>query len=240
MDLKEENILGSAIYHHWYYVSKGKALSHFLGDLRIPEVLDVGAGSGIFSRQLLDVSVCQSALCIDPFYEDERAESHNGKPIAFVRQVDQVTQKLILMMDVLEHVDDDVELLRQYADPMSEDSHILITVPAFQMLWSGHDVFLEHRRRYTTYMLKDTIKKSGLKVEKMRFFFGILFPAALTIRLAKNISRKQGLMEAQSELSIYPEWLNSLLISIHNVELKTVFRINKLVGVSIFCLCRKS
>jgi hypothetical protein len=153
--------------------------------------------------------------------------------------VDQVTQNLILMMDVLEHVDDDVALLRQYADPMPADSHILITVPAFQMLWSGHDVFLEHRRRYNTYMLNDTIKKAGLKIEKMRFFFGLLFPAALMIRLAKNMSRKRGLIKAQSELSICPEWLNTLLIAIHHVELKTVFRINKFLGVSIFCLCRK-
>lgn len=239
MDLKEENILGSHIYNHWYYVSKGKALSHFLDHLRVPEVLDIGAGSGVFSRQLLDLGICQSALCLDPFYEQERVESHNGKPITFVRKVDQVTQNLILMMDVLEHVDDDVALLRQYADPMPEDSHILITVPAFQMLWSGHDVFLEHRRRYNTYMLNDTIKKAGLKIENMRFFFGLLFPAALMIRLAKNMSRKRGLIKAQSELSICPEWLNTLLIAIHHVELKTVFRINKLLGVSIFCLCRK-
>jgi hypothetical protein len=64
MDLKEENILGSHIYNHWYYVSKGKALRHFLGNLHVPEVLDIGAGSGVFSRQLLDAGVCQSALCL--------------------------------------------------------------------------------------------------------------------------------------------------------------------------------
>ena len=105
MDLKEENILGDAIHEHWYYVSKGRAMRQVLGRLRTKEVLDVGAGSGIFSRQLLDHGVAESAICVDPLYEEERTQSHNGRPIAFVRQVDDVRQNLVLMMDVLEHVD---------------------------------------------------------------------------------------------------------------------------------------
>ena len=52
-----------------------------------------------------------------------------------------------MIADVLEHVDDDLALLRQYAAKLGEGGRIVITVPAFSFLWSGHDVFLEHRRR---------------------------------------------------------------------------------------------
>lgn len=69
MDLKEEDILGESIYEHWYYISKGQALHHFLGDINTPEILDVGAGSGVFSRQLLDKGICKSAVCLDPIIQ---------------------------------------------------------------------------------------------------------------------------------------------------------------------------
>jgi hypothetical protein len=235
MDLKEEDILGDAIHGHWYYVSKGRAMRHLLGRIRTNEVLDVGAGSGIFSRQLLEHGVADSAICLDPLYADERTESHSGRPIAFVRNVDIVRQDLVLMMDVLEHVDDDVGLLRRYAP----QGHVLITVPAFPFLWSGHDVFLEHRRRYTRVMLEETVRKAGLEVVRLLFFFGALFPAVAAMRLARNRLLHQGVVEAKSELSLYPSWLNKALIAVHDVERHTLFPVNRLAGLSLFCLCRK-
>jgi hypothetical protein len=235
LDLKEEDILGDAIHEHWYYVSKGRAMRQVLGRIRTNEVLDVGAGSGIFSRQLLDHGVADSAICLDPLYPEERTHSHNGRPIAFVRNVDIVRQNLVLMMDVLEHVDDDVGLLRRYAP----QGHVLITVPAFPFLWSGHDVFLEHRRRYTRSMLEDTVRKAGLEVVRLLFFFGALFPAVAAVRLVKNTLRRQGVVEAKSELSLYPSWLNKALIAVHDVERNTLFPVNRLAGLSLFCLCKK-
>ena len=240
MDLKEEDILQDKIADHWYYVSKGRALLDFLGkDIRVKEVLDVGAGSGVFSRQLLDAGVCSSAVCVDPFYKEERLQTHNGRPIHFVKSVESVPQNLILMMDVLEHVDDDVGLLRQFGNPMPESGRILITVPAFQFMWSAHDVFLEHRRRYTIKMLERTVYKAGLEPVKMRYFFGALFPLTAAQRLAKRVLFERGRIKARSELKLFPRWLNQSLIGIHDIERHTLFKINKLAGLSLFCLCKK-
>ncbi len=239
MDLKEEEILGDKIHDHWYYVSKGKAMRAFLDDFKADEVLDVGAGSGIFSRQLLDHNICQSAVCVDPGYAEETQEDHNGKSIKFVKSIDKTTQKLALMMDVLEHVPDDVALLKEYADTMPVGGKVLITVPAFQFMWSGHDVFLEHYRRYTIDMMENTIKGAGLTPVKSRYFFGSLFPAVAAIRLTKKALVEKGALDAKSELKLYPDWLNNALIGVHNIERNTLFKFNKLCGLSVFCLCEK-
>jgi hypothetical protein len=220
-------------------VAKGRALRSFLDGRKAREVLDVGAGSGIFAKQLLDYDIAESAVCIDPNYASEKQETHNGKPIAFVRQMSGVPQNLILMMDVLEHVDDDIGLLKLYADPMPTGGHILITVPAFQFMWSGHDVFLEHRRRYTAAMVEHVVSAAGLEVVKTRYFFASLFPLVAVIRLFKRALLSGGKMKAKSELKNYTAGVNNALIAVHDIERKTVFPFNRLFGLSVFCLCRK-
>ena len=240
MDLKEEAILGNAIENHWYYVSKGRALRDFLGDVKAPQVLDVGAGSGIFSRQLLDEGLCESALCVDPNYGEERCEQHHGKQIRFVRRVDGGQQKLLLMMDVLEHITDDIGFLKEYANSLDRGGHILITVPAFQFMWSGHDVFLEHRRRYTIGTIEAVVRDVGLVPLKTRYFFGSLFPLVALARLVRRMLLERGVTTARSELKVYPTWTNKLLIKIHDLERKCFFAFNRSFGLSIFCICRKA
>ncbi len=235
MDLKEEEILGDKINEHWYYVSKGRAMRDFIKGVKVDEILDVGAGSGIFSRQLLDNDICQSALCVDPNYVKETEELHNSKKIKFVKSIDKTTQNLILMMDVLEHVEDDVALIRQYSDSMPKGAQILITVPVFQFMWSGHDVFLEHFRRYTIKQIEKAVTDAGLKVVKSRYFFASLFPIIAALRIFKNKSK----IKPKSELKIYPDAMNKALITIHDIERKTLFSFNKSFGLSVFCLCVK-
>jgi SAM-dependent methyltransferase len=239
MDVKEEDILGPELARHWYYVSKGRALLSFLRHIRGASLLDVGAGSGIFSRQLLDAGVCERATCVDPAYEEERTESHNGREIAFVRNVDRPSQNLVVMMDVLEHVDDDVGLLRQYSDTLPADGWVLISVPAFQFLWSGHDIFLEHRRRYTKRQIEDVVARAGLTVVRSRYFFGFLFPVAAAIRLyAARRLKKQG-PAPESDLRKAPALLNWALTLVNDVERVTLFRFNIFAGLTVFCLARR-
>lgn len=240
MDLKEEDMLGSAISDHWYYVSKGRALHAFLGDFRVPQILDIGAGSGVFSRQLLDLGMCDSAVCVDPNYTQERREDHHGKPITFVKSVHHSQQQLLLMMDVLEHVDDDIGFLKEYTRSLERGGRILITVPAFQFMWSGHDVFLEHRRRYSIGSIEAVVRSAGLTPVKSRYFFGSLFPLVAVLRMLRRVLLKRGATVARSELKVYPEWANRLLIEIHDIERCGLFAFNRMFGLSIFCLCRKA
>lgn len=240
MDLKEGDILGESVNTHWYYVSKGRAIQKFLKYLSINSVLDVGAGSGVFSKLLLGEKIAETACCVDTAYElDDQLEIHNGKNIRFVKSVDHINESLILMIDVLEHVEDDLAVLKYYVDLMPTGSYILISVPAFNFLWSGHDVFLEHKRRYTLIELESLIKNAGLNVMEGRYFFGLLFPIIALIRLRHKNLMQDGMLIAKSDLSKPNRWINKLLILIHLLELKTLFLVNRVAGLTAFCLAKK-
>lgn len=239
MDLKEHNLLGIEPKSHWYYLSKGRALQALLGDTRVPEVLDVGAGSGVFARQFLDAGLCRRAVCVDPNYPEERIERVQGKEIEFRRLVEDVPQRLILMIDVLEHVADDGALLRSYSDRAPPGAHVLISVPAFQFLWSGHDVFLEHRRRYTLDQVEALARRAGLEVVRSRYFFATLFPLILLLRLHDRWRLRRGQVAPKSALRRQPSLINTILTTLHTFERISLMRFNRLAGLSAFCLARR-
>ena len=86
---------------------------------------------------------------MDIGYRQDRDETWCGKPIAFRRAIDHCQADLVLAMDVIEHVEDDAALISAYCDLAPRGTRFIISVPAFNFLWSAHDIFLEHHRRYT-------------------------------------------------------------------------------------------
>lgn len=238
MDLKEENAIGGDPQRHWYYIAKGRAIEALIGIEPVGEVLDVGAGSGVFSRMLIDEGRVGRAVCVDPNYDDDWIGARRADRIAWRRSVETVDADLVLMIDVIEHVDDDVALITEYAARAAPGTRFLISVPAFQFLWSSHDEFLEHRRRYTLSGLRKTVEAAGLNIADTRYFFGMLFPAVFALRLADRALK--GDREAkESALKAAPGWLNAALVAIHDVERATLFPFNRIAGVTAFCLARK-
>ena len=233
MDLKEEDILGPDIGRHWYYRSKAAALSRMVGGLGPRRILDVGAGSGFFSRHLLAEAGAQSALCVDIGYPNDRDDSEEGKPVLYRRDTGPTDCDLVLMMDVLEHVDDDRDLVRHYATKVPAGAHFLVTVPAFRFLWSGHDVFLEHKRRYRLSEIETTMRGAGLKVVRGAYYFGFVFPLAAAVRLAtRNTTGPRSSLRKHGTLT------NGILTTVCAAELP-LFPVNRLAGLSAFVLARK-
>jgi len=234
MDLKEEDILGAGIGSHWYYHSKAAALRRAVGALAPRRLLDVGAGSGFFSRHLLERTPAESALCVDIGYAADRDDRVAGKPVLYRRDTGPTDCDLVLMMDVLEHVDDDRGLVRHYADKVPGGAHFLVTVPAFEFLWSGHDVFLEHKRRYRLPEIETAMRDAGLEIVRGSYYFGLVFPLAAAVRLAdRNTTEPRSSLKKQGALT------NALLTAICAAELP-LFPINRLAGLSCFVLARKA
>ena len=236
MDLKEIDVFGGDIGKHWYYWAKAKAVSKWLGNTQPKAILDVGAGSGFFSSYLLERSSAQEAWCVDINYEADSDTTHSGKPLHFRKSVEQVDADLVLFMDVLEHVEDDAGLLMEYAAKVPKGAKILVSVPAFRFLWSGHDVFLGHYRRYTLKEVQSVLKKAGLSLIDGGYFYGFVFPIAASIRTMQNIFSKGS--EPKSQMQKHSPLVNSVLKSMCAAEL-SVMRYNKFAGLTVFCLAEK-
>jgi SAM-dependent methyltransferase len=237
MDLKEQSILGHDAKAHWYYRAKSAAMLKMLRGAPIDEVLDVGAGSGFFARHLLDHTEAAAAICVDPNYDLDHSEIHNGKKLRFARGVRQFGGHLVLMMDVLEHVPDDAALLAEYVARVPAGTRFLITVPAMQWMWSEHDVFLEHYRRYSVRQLDLLMARAGLTRLASCYFFGLALPLAAAVRFGRKIlpgrARGGSDMRRHTALVNWGLWLMCWL------EL-WFFRVNRVGGLSVFALGQKT
>jgi SAM-dependent methyltransferase len=234
MDLKETDILGADIAGHWYYRSKAKAMMCLLDGFKPGIVLDVGAGSGFFSKHLLAHSSAEEAWCVDTSYDNDSDTIEMEKQLHFRRSIESVEANLVLLMDVLEHVDDDVGLLQEYVKKVPRGSRFLITVPAFQFLWSGHDIFLDHKRRYTLHQLEDVVVSAGLKLIHGSYYFGMVFPLATVLRLANRWERNtEG--ASRSQLTRHHPFVNYILAGVCQSELPFM-RVNRFAGLTVFCL----
>jgi SAM-dependent methyltransferase len=238
MDLKEEEILGNHVGAHWYYRAKLAALlSHLCSHPPPRRILDVGAGAGFFSKALLELTDATSTCCVDTSYAADRDEFVSGKRIQFRRWIDAIDADLVLLMDVLEHVDNDGALLREYLAKVPRGARFFISVPAFPFLWSQHDVFLEHRRRYHLRQLEAVVRDSGLDLIRGSYYYGLVFPLAAATRLSQRLVGETT-DKPRSQLQLHHPLLNELLFQACRTEL-LFHRWNRLAGLSAICLARK-
>ncbi len=229
MDLKEEHLLGSQVDSHWYYQAKLDALTALVKGVPVTEVLDIGAGSGFFSKALLARTGARRATCVDLGYPADRDSHVAGKPIGFRTSLAHSNADLVLMMDVIEHVEDDVGLVADYVGKVPSGARFVVTVPAFQWLWSGHDVFLEHYRRYTLAGIEAVLVRAGLTIEKGVYFYGAVLPLVAGVRFAKTLTQPRA--EPESDMRRYSPLVNSILYNLCRAEV-AVMGINRLGGTS--------
>ena len=224
MDLKEVALVDPM--SHWYYQAKLFALGRAVGKFSPTwsKLIDVGAGSGFFSRSIADFGTGQQVICVDPNYELEQIEEAGN--LRFVKEFPMSGGDVYLFMDVLEHVANDVELLRSYINNARPGAKVFITVPAFMSMWSAHDEHLEHFRRYRLSEIVDVASRAGLKIVHKRYLFGLIFPAAWLVR------RFKGTGSSKSDLSSVNRYVNVVLRSI--VKTEHMLWWNPVFGVSAF------
>ena len=237
MDLKELELIGPDQERHWYYASKSRALRRALGDYQPHGILDVGAGSGFFSRVLLRDTAATSAVCVDPGYVEDRSEIHFGKPMVFRRTVPADAADLVLLMDVLEHVDDDLGLLRDVVSRAGPRARFIVSVPAFAWLRSRHDEFLEHRRRYTLTGLRQLFVAAGLRPLGGFYMFAAIFPAVAAQRLWQRTRAPEA--SPASDLRQHHRWTNALLTRLCIAE-AALAPYNRAFGLTAFGIAEKN
>ncbi len=135
------------------------------------------------------------------------------------------------MLDVVEHIEDDVAALAAMKSCLKPGGKILIAVPAHQWMWSAHDVVNHHHRRYSKGTLVSAIEKAGLKPRKLTYFNSLLFPLAAAARIAGRLTGRD-----DSDDSPPPAPLNKAFEAIFRLERHLVGRAPMTPGVSIVTL----
>lgn len=177
--------------HHWWFQTRRDIvlglLARFAPVTRPVRVLDIGCGTGMILKALGRFG---DVFGIDP---DEQAIVYSRSKIkdpSRVRQ-GQLPDRLptdqrfeiVTLLDVLEHVEDDVGSLRAIQNVLAPAGILFVTVPAFPFLWSGHDEINQHKRRYTVDELRQKLQRAGFKILKCSYFNTLLFPLAMAFKM---------------------------------------------------------
>jgi len=142
------------------------------------------------------------------------------------------------MMDVLEHVDDEQAPLAEARRILRPGGALVVSVPAFDALWSQHDVTLEHRRRYRKPQLVSVVRQAGLTVEWCSYTNFFVFPPALAWRLLRRWAGVAPGM--RTDFWNAPAALNAALVGTYRAEATWLRRFALPFGVSVACIARNA
>lgn len=226
---------------------------HRKGDQKL-RLLEAGCGDAYVASSIATYWPQQHVWGYDPFFDaetlqllrDRYRDCENLKLIASLGDLpkDGPPINTVTLLDVIEHIEDEVAALREIRQHsgVAPDAMYLITVPAHQSLFSSHDVFMKHFRRYDKKLLSQRLAAAGLEVIEMRyFFFSLLLPRWLQVRREKKNPTQS---DAQRGVSAWTggRLKTGVLKSILVLDWKCSELLNRvgitLPGLSLYCLCR--
>jgi SAM-dependent methyltransferase len=200
--------------HHWWYRGRRRIVDAELARLplrRGARILDAGCGSGRMLQELERYGQV-SGIELDPqAAELARSRGHGEVRVGSLEGLpwDSHSFELITCLDVLEHTPDDRRTLTELRRVCAPGGWLLLTVPAYQALWSLHDEANHHFRRYGRRALRHAASEAGWSLRGLTSFNSILLAPAALVRLAQRGRRPDERYRPELERS--PAWLNALL-----------------------------
>jgi SAM-dependent methyltransferase len=224
---------------HWYF--RGR-LAVIRGALRrvLPRrslrLLEIGCGTGHVLGGLTDFGEAVGIEANDALLAVARAAGLDARKGALPDDLSVAPgwADVVLLLDVIEHLDDDDAGLRAARRVLRDDGLLVVTVPAYPWLWSGHDAALGHRRRYVAAGLRRLVEAAGFRVERLTYFNTVLFPVIAGTRLYK---RWRG--DDRHDLRRPGPALNSVLERLFALERYVVPTPALPFGTSLFVVARR-
>lgn len=223
---------------HWWYRARRDVLAALIErKIKLPpkaKLLEIGCGTGHNLQMLARFGE------VDGIELDDEARAiatkRVGKPIGAsplpdLAGVPNAQYDLVAVLDVIEHVDEDVRSLATIAAKLRPGGKILITVPAHQWMWSAHDTVNHHKRRYSAKSLRKAIEQAGLTVGLLSPFNSLLFPLAAGARIAGRLLGKDS-----SDDAMPPAPVNSLFKMVFGLERYAIGRVPFPPGVSLVAI----
>ena len=205
-----------------------------------PRILDVGCGTGATTASLLGFG---PVVGLDIGDAALRLARQRNVMVTRSNAVDLPVRNqsfdVVVALDVLEHLDDDVAAIRSIRNTLAPDGVLIATVPAYEFLWSSHDVALGHKRPYARRRLKQALEAGGLKIEVCSHIMAAILPVAAVIRLANRILPWRS-TERQSDYSTLPAVLNSLLTHVSAFDGRLIEWFNLPFGLSVLAVARRT
>lgn len=221
---------------YWWHKAKRQLVKQFLPRRKNLKILDIGCGTGKLMEELkpygkvwgIDASkqaiaFCQQRHLTRVYHEDFPKLKHVNT------QFDVIT-----CLDVLEHIANDTQALRMIKKLLKPHGRAIITVPAYQWLFSYWDTILGHQRRYGNTELEQKVKKANLAIVKLSFVYSFLLPLVIPFRLIRH-----KLFRAKTPTSDFiklPSVFHSLFFFLATIEQKIIAKATIPFGVSLLCI----
>jgi len=226
---------------HWWFLARRRILDNVITRVvRPPEkarVLEVGCGTG-HNLSMLGrfgkVEACELDKCARALASKRLGKRVKDAKLPDLSMFERNAFDMVALLDVLEHVPDDIGSLRAIHRRLKPGGALLLTVPANPWMWSAHDAAHHHFRRYTKKQLEELFLRSGLEVQLLSYFNTLLYPLVATARIAGKITRKQS---ADDTLPSAP--VNAVLNKIFGAEAALIGRVPMPFGVSLVAVVRR-
>jgi SAM-dependent methyltransferase len=248
VDLSERT--DSAARRHPWETARVQAIRQIVGGLglRAPRVLDVGAGDGYLIHALHSALGFQQSVAQDIHLTESLARQLSKPGVEFVRELSDPAYRaeLILLLDVIEHVEDPVALLSQLRrERLAPGGRMLITVPAFQRLYTEHDRALKHFRRYSRAQLLTEARSAGFEVLDSGYLFASLLLPRAAQALRERLLPKPSDASAQGvggwqQGAFVTQLIHSGLVLDNRLCLAASERGLRLPGLTVWLTCKTS
>ena len=232
---------------HWWHVGRRRILSsllrHFLSErLHTPAVLlEVGCGVGGFWREIVPFA---QPVGLDSSLAAIRRARLRGYP--HLLQADVVDLPVrsdsvhgLLALDILEHIEQDGQALREYFRSLRPGGLLFVTVPAHPWMWSDLDERAGHVRRYRRRELQEKIRSAGFFIQKFSYLNSVAFPIAAPVRLAQRALKRWFRFDSSSMEPPGHAGINRLLAACFASEGGWLLRGSLPFGLSLICVARK-
>jgi SAM-dependent methyltransferase len=226
---------------HWWFRSRRRVLWALVQRAEVgpsPRILDAGCGTG---RNLAEFSRLGPAEGIDlspQAVQYCRRRGLDGVREGVIEELPFEDDRfdLIFATDVIEHLPDDGRALDELRRVAAPGARLIITVPAYNWLWSHHDDSYHHYRRYTRPLLRSRAADRGWQPTLATYFYSTLLPPVAAVRVLQRM-RSGG--NGKSDLELSPGALNRWLELPGRGEAELIKRGVALpAGVSLGMVCR--
>ena len=228
---------------HWWFVQRRRLFARELGRLgltREHRILDIGTSTGTNLRMLRELGY-DRVSGVD--LSDHAIHYCQHKGLGPVEKGDvralpfaDASFELVLATDIIEHVNEDADALREIWRVLAPGGRVLITVPAFESLWGLQDERSAHVRRYRMKPLLRRVEGSGLEPLTHYYFNYLLFVPIWLARRAIDLFK----VNLDSENEVNSPALNRLLSAIFRLDVSTARLVRPPFGVSALVVAKKA